>query len=70
VPIKRGTKLTVDPGIAKARSAFGAAVRENDEDKAAEAARELVRARREQQVRQAREVLAAAGYRIEEEATA
>jgi hypothetical protein len=63
--IVKGTKLTVDPGVAKARSAFAAAIRENDEDKAAETARELVKARREAKVRAAREVLVAAGYRVE-----
>ena len=53
--IARGTKLDVGPEVVKARGRLGAALRDFDEEKAAQAARELARARRDDELRKARE---------------
>jgi hypothetical protein len=55
------SKGNPDPAIRKARSKFGVAVRELDEEKAAEAARELVQARRVVRIRELTEALTASG---------
>lgn len=66
MPIKKGTKLNVDPATVEARGRLGAALRDGDEDAAAEAARDLARARQAHRERQAKAILVAAGYTVED----
>jgi hypothetical protein len=54
-----------DPSVVRARGSLGAALRDGNEDRAAQAARELVKAKREASIREHRKALVAAGYRVE-----
>ena len=57
-----------DPAVRRARSLHAAAIRELDEEKAAQASRELVRARRAYRMRMDLEALTASGQRVDDEA--
>lgn len=60
------SKYAISPDVAAQRTELTSALRTLDADRAAIAARALVEAKKAERIREARDVLTAAGYKVDE----